>query len=68
MDQSAAAYYYSLSAEQGNPAAQVDLASLLLNGNGVEKNLELAGQYYALAARQGHPYGLVMAMELGAWQ
>ena len=41
-------------AQGGNAQSQFTLAGLYLEGNGVQRNLNNAGQLYSLAANQGH--------------
>jgi hypothetical protein len=52
---SQAAALYRLAAEQGNATAQFNLALLLDNGEGVDKDYAQAAQWYRKAAEQGVP-------------
>ncbi len=55
-----AAFYYQLSADQGNIGAQLCLANLYERGDGVSKSNEKMFYYYHLAADQGS--GLAQAL------
>jgi uncharacterized protein len=52
-DPAAAAGWYQLSAQSGNPAAMANLATLYEKGFGVGQNLGQAGKLYEAAARGG---------------
>lgn len=52
-DYTQAAKLYREQAEQGNPQAQTQLGNLLLQGQGVEKNVEEGVAWYVKAANQG---------------
>ncbi len=56
-DQKKAAQLWQISAEHGLAAAQVCLAYLYANGEGVEKNEQKAFQLYQMAADQEYPEG-----------
>ena len=47
--------YFQKAADQGYPEAQVGLASLYYEGNGVKQDYEKALQWYKKAAAKGHP-------------
>jgi SEL1 protein len=49
-----AAKYFNMSANQGNPDGQYNLAVLYLAGDGVERSYGLAHQYFSQAAQHGH--------------
>ena len=49
-----ASHYFALAANKGHVNAQVYLALLYENGNGVEQDYKKARHYYELAANQGH--------------
>ncbi|OMJ12031.1 Protein DSF2 [Smittium culicis] len=48
-----AVHYFELSANLGDPDAQVDLASSYENGDGVKRDLKKAAHFYRLAHNQG---------------
>jgi SEL1 protein len=52
-DSKMAAKYFNMSAHQGNPDAQFNLAVLYMSGNGVEQSYPLALKYLSQAAQQG---------------
>ena len=52
-DAKKAVYWYTLSAEQGVPVAQLNLGLLYLHGEGIEPNFELAYMWGNLAAANG---------------
>jgi hypothetical protein len=52
-NQSAAAHYFKLSADQGNPSAQFNYGVCLQNGQGVSTNQSAAAHYFKLATDQG---------------
>jgi uncharacterized protein len=45
--------YYALAAQQGNSAAQIEFATALFLGRGVQQDVVLAGEWYLSAARAG---------------
>lgn len=53
-DESEAAKWYSLAAEQGNVEAQYELAECLYYGLGIPKDEAAATKWYLLAAEKGH--------------
>lgn len=54
-DYKQAAGWYRKAAEQGNPAAEIHLADLYRNGQGVERDKDQAANWYRKAAEQGDP-------------
>lgn len=65
---SSAAYWFSLSAQQGNSQAQYNLACLLLEGRGVKRNYLEAKKWFSDAAQQGYInaiYNLAFMNEYG---
>jgi uncharacterized protein len=54
-DHEAAFKIYLCLAENGDPKAQVAVASMLQLGDGTQQNLEEAIKWYKLSALQGHP-------------
>jgi TPR repeat protein len=52
-----AAYYYKLSAAQGDARGQHNYGCCLEHGRGVEKDLKLAAYYFKLSADQGNTRG-----------
>ncbi|OHS99034.1 hypothetical protein TRFO_08587 [Tritrichomonas foetus] len=62
---SKAAYYFHLSADQGDPISQFSYAQALKNGFGIEKNLDLAREYLKKSADKNYPaaqfeYGMLI--------
>jgi len=57
-DPKAAAGWFRKAAQQGHANAQVELATLLENGTGIEQNLPLAIKLYVKAAKQGNVHAL----------
>ena len=53
-EHSSAAYWYRLSAQQGNAQAQYNLGCLLLEGFGVKQNYVEAMKWFSEAAQQGY--------------
>jgi TPR repeat protein len=53
-DHASAAYWYRLSAEQGNSQAQYNLGGLFLEGRGVDQNYFEAIKWFTEAAQQGY--------------
>jgi TPR repeat protein len=53
MNKSRAAYYFMLSADQGNPRAQFMHGAILYDGDGISSNKSLAAQYFKLSADRG---------------
>ena len=45
--------YYALASQQGNTAAQIEFATALFLGRGIQQDLSLAGEWYLSAARAG---------------
>ena len=57
-DPKTAATWFRKAAAQGHANAQVELATLLENGTGIEKNLPLAIKLYVKAAKQNNVHAL----------
>jgi hypothetical protein len=57
INESLAAHYFKLSADQGNPHGQLNYGSCLMRGHGIQMNKSLAAHYFKLSADQGNPLG-----------
>jgi TPR repeat protein len=67
------AYYYKLSADQGNALSQYNYGFCLREGEGVEQDFRMAAYYFKLSADQGHAlsqfcYGVCLAKGEGVEQ
>lgn len=68
-DVAAALKYFTLGAEWGDMRAQMDLATLLDKGWGVQQDMTRAAKWYEASARQGQPsaqYNIATMYEEGA--
>ena len=54
-----AAEWYDKAAKQGNMYAQNNLATLFLEGRGVQKSYEKAFELFTASAKQGFPYAFM---------